>query len=131
MHRLILLLAAALALAACAGAPQTIAQRQVVDGLTVTLERPAEIVTLRDYELTVTLSDAEGRPVDGASVYLDLVMPGMVMGVNQPIADALGGGKYRVRTAFSMDGDWQTQVHIRADGREYVAGFDHPVAATP
>lgn len=127
--RLLLLLAAAVALAACAaGAPQTIAQRQVVDGLAVTLERPAQTVALRDTEITVTLADAAGQPVDGASVYLDQVMPGMVMGVNQPIADALGGGRYRVRTTFSMDGNWQTQVHIRAGGKEYVAGFEHPVA---
>lgn len=128
MHRILVLLTA-LALAACAaGAPQTVALQQTVDGLTVTLEKPAEIVALQDYELVVALADAQGRPVDGASVYFDLEMPGMVMGVNQPLAEPLGGGRYRVRAVFSMDGTWHTVVHASLAGKEYVARFDHPVA---
>ena len=128
MHRIVLLIAI-LALAACAvGAPPTVALQQTVDGLTVTLEKPAEIVALQDYELVVSLADAQGRPVDGASVYFDLAMPGMVMGVNQPLAEPLGGGRYRVRAVFSMDGSWRTTVHATVDSQDYAAGFDHLVA---
>jgi nitrogen fixation protein FixH len=101
--------------------------RQTADGLTITLEKPTAPVALRDYELVVSLADAQGQPVDGASVYLDLTMPGMVMGVNQPLAEPLGNGRYRVRTAYSMDGNWRTTVHASVNGKEHVANFDHPV----
>ncbi|HWQ13078.1 MAG TPA: FixH family protein [Roseiflexaceae bacterium] len=115
-------------LTACAGQPQYVALRQTVDGLTVTLERPREVVALQDHEVFVTLADAQGRPVDDATVYLDQSMPGMVMGVNQPIAEGLGGGRYRVSTVYAMEGNWRVVVHARVGGKEYVAGFDYPVA---
>jgi hypothetical protein len=128
IHRLLITLFAALAFAACAlGGPERVTLQQTVDGLTVTLEKPRELVALQGYELLITLADAQGRPVDGASVYLDQQMSGMVMGVNQPIAEPLGGGRYRVRAVFSMEGDWRTVVHATVDGTEYVAGFDYPV----
>jgi hypothetical protein len=127
MHRFALILLAALALPACGGQPQYIALQQTVDGLTVTLERPQEVVALQDHDVFVTLADAEGRPVDGATIYLDQSMPGMVMGVNQPLAEGLGGGRYRVATVYSMEGDWLVVVHARVGGKEYVAGFDYPV----
>jgi hypothetical protein len=112
----------------CAGRQQYVAQSQTVDGLTITLEQPRELIALQDYELFVTLADAEGAPVDGASVYLDLTMTGMTMGVNQPLADPLGGGRYRVRTVHSMEGDWLVTVHARVAGRDYAAVFEYPVA---
>jgi hypothetical protein len=129
MHRFLWTLLAALILTACAtGRPETIVLRQTVDGLTMTLEKPREIVALQDYEMVITLSDAAGKPVDGASVYLDLTMPGMTMGVNQPLADSRGGGRYTVHAVFSMEGNWRTVVHASVAGEEYVAGFDHPVS---
>lgn len=127
MHRLLILIAALLLAACTTAVSQTVALRQAVEGFSITLEKPSELVALRNYELLVSLADAEGKPVDGASVYLDLTMSGMVMGVNQPSAEPLGNGRYGVRTAFSMDGNWRTTVHANVAGKEYVAGFDHPV----
>ncbi len=125
MCRTISLLLAALLLAACgAGRPETLTRSQTVDGLTIAVEQPQQVVALQDYDLIVTLTDAQGNPVDGASVYLDLSMPGMTMGTNQPIADPLGDGRYRVRTVYSMEGDWLIAVHARTGGKEHVATFD-------
>jgi nitrogen fixation protein FixH len=128
MYRFLIAWIALLMLAACATAgPQTVVLRQTVDDLTVVLEKPTELVALRDYELVVSLADAQGQPLDGASVYLDLTMPGMTMGVNQPFAEPLGNGRYRVRTAYSMEGNWRTTVHVSVNDKEHVANFDHPV----
>lgn len=128
MRRIAALLIAALSLAACSfGQPQPVTLQQTVDGLSVTLEVPPEVVVLRDYQLIVTLRDAQGAAVDGATVYLDQQMPGMAMGSNQPIAEPLGGGRYRVSTVYSMEGSWQVVVHAKVAGTEHQARFDLPV----
>lgn len=105
------------------------AEQETVDGLTITLERPEAPLLLEDYDLVVALADEAGRPVDGASVYLNLAMPAMPMGVNQPVADPLGGGRYQVRGAvFTMEGDWVIFVHATVAGKEHVATFESRVA---
>jgi nitrogen fixation protein FixH len=119
-----------LALSACGGGgtqPGYIRQQQTVDGLSITLERPQQAEILKDYELFVTLNDASGKPVDGAAVFLDMAMPAMSMGANQPIADGLGDGRYRIKGAFSMEGDWRVIAHATVAGKEYTATFDQPV----
>lgn len=128
MHRLALILGLLILTACSAGQPQYAAQRQTVDDLTITLEQPQTVVALQDHDLFVTLADAQGKAVDGAVVFLDLAMPGMVMGVNQPIAEPQGGGRYHVRTVYSMDGDWIVTVHAKVGGKEHVASFDQPVS---
>jgi YtkA-like protein len=127
-HFAVAILALLLALAGCAGGtPGTTTQQQTVDGLSIALERPQQAEILKDYELFVTLKDSSGQPVDGATVFVDMAMPSMPMGTNQPIADALGGGRYRVKSAFTMEGDWKVEVHATVAGKEHVATFDQPV----
>lgn len=113
-------------LAACGG-QNTIIDRRTSDGITFTLEHPAQPVAMRDYPFVVTLTDAENRPIDASSVYFDFTMPQMVMGTNQPIADRLGPGRYGIRTLYSMEGDWRVTVVALIDGRETRAIFDLPV----
>jgi hypothetical protein len=123
-------LALVLVLAACGGSgaqPGYTTQQQTVDGISFTLERPQEAELLKEYELFVTLSDASGKPVDGATVFLDIAMPSMPMPPQQPLADSLGNGRYRIRDAFTMEGDWQVLIHATITGKEYVAKFDQPV----
>lgn len=125
-RRGLLVLLAALALAGCGG-PATTTQRQTVEGLTVAIERPQQAVLLQSYDLTVTLTDAAGAPVEGAKVYLDMAMPAMPMGQNQPLAEPLGGGRYRVQAIFNMIGDWSVRVNASVGGKRYVANFDQIV----
>ncbi len=113
-------------LAAC-GATPTIVEQRVVDGLTITLERPAQPVALRDYEFVAKITDTGKQPVEATLVYFDFTMPQMEMGVHQPIADRLGPGTYGVRTLYSMEGDWRITVVATIDGRDIRAWFDHPV----
>jgi hypothetical protein len=117
------------ALAACAGsgAPAYTAQQQTVEGVSITLERPQQAELLKDYELFVTLKDAGGAAIDGATVFLDMSMPTMPMPPQQPIADGLGGGRYRLKSVFTMEGDWKIDVHATIAGKEHVATFDQPV----
>ena len=126
---LYLLILALLALAGCGGSrPGYTAQQQRVDGLVITLERPQQVEILKDYELFITLADAQGQPVDGAAVFVDLALPTMPMGANQPVADALGNGQSRVKGVFTMEGNWRLTVHATVAGKEHTATFDQQVA---
>ena len=117
-----------LTLIACAGGtPGYTTQQQTVDGISVTLERPEQAELLKDYELFVTLKDAGGAPIDGATVFVEMSMPAMPMASQQPIADGLGGGRYRLKNAFTMEGDWKLVVHATIGGQEHLATFDQPV----
>jgi hypothetical protein len=117
-----------LAVSACAGGtPGYTSQQQTVDGISITLERPEQAELLKDYELFVTLKDAGGTAIDGATVFVEMSMPAMPMPPQQPIADGLGGGRYRLRSAFTMEGDWKVDVHATIAGKEHIASFDQPV----
>lgn len=118
----------ALLLAACGGgrAGYTSAQ-QVAGGVSFTLERPERITPLQDYEFVVTLADAAGKPIDGATVFLEQDMPGMPMGSNQPLGEPLGNGQYRIRGVFTMDGKWVVKIHASIGGDEHVATFEQTV----
>jgi hypothetical protein len=120
------------ALAACGGGrPGYITQQQPADGITITLERPQQAQVLKDYDLFVSLIDAQGKPVDGAIVFIDIVMPAMSMGTNQPLADPLGNGQYRIKGVFTMEGDWRLTVHAKIAGQDHAATFEQPVTPAP
>jgi hypothetical protein len=120
------------ALAACgSGRAGYTSQQQTIDGITITLERPQQIAILQDFEYLVTLADGSGKPVDGATVYLEQDMPAMKMGSNQPLGEPLGNGQYRLKSLFTMDGAWVVTIHASIAGKEYAATFDQTVTPQP
>ena len=115
------------ALAACgtgSGRAEYTSQQQTIDGITITLERPQQIAILQDFEAIVTLADASGKRIDGATVYLEQDMPTMKMSSNQPLGEPLGNGQYRLKSVFTMDGTWVVVVHASVAGKDYAASFD-------
>ncbi len=116
----------AVALAGCGDAPLA-RQKQTVDGVTIFLEAPAQIKINQEVTMFVTLVASDDRVINGATVSLDLLMPEMPMGQNRPLADGIGGGRYRVRTTYSMLGTWRTTVVAVIAGKQYRATFDQQV----
>jgi len=102
-------------------------QQQTIDGITIALERPQQIAILQDFEAFVTLADASGTRINGATVYLEQDMPTMKMSSNQPLGEPLGNGQYRLKSVFTMDGAWVVVVHASIAGKEYAASFDQQV----
>jgi nitrogen fixation protein FixH len=100
-----------------------ITQRQTVDRLTIAIEAPERPQLLIEQEVVVTLTNPEGRPVEGAEVWLALIMPTMQMSPNEPDATAEGGGRYRAKTLFTMSGTWEVEVHATVQGQEHIATF--------
>lgn len=113
-----------LALSACGPvAPPVERLEQTVDGLTIGLEATTSPRLNASEQLIVTLADAQGQPIDGADVYVDMVMTTMPMGVNRPIAEPQGEGRYLVSTAYTMLGEWDVTVVATVDGEERRAVF--------
>jgi len=124
--RLLAVLWLAVVLIGCGG-PATTHQQQTIDGITIALERPTRLELLDEHDMIVTLTDAGGQPVDGATVFFELHMPSMAMGTNAPIADPLGSGRYSAKTLFTMEGDWQVTINASVAGRDHRATFGMPV----
>jgi hypothetical protein len=106
----------------------TMTQKQLVDRIVIALEAPAKPRLLAEENLVVTLTDVAGKPVDGAQVWLGLVMPTMQHSLNEPDAVSEGQGRYTIRALFTMVGTWDIQVHATVQGQEYIAIFHAPVA---
>jgi len=124
----ILLIAALLSVSGCSassgtGPVTTIAQRQTVDQLTIALEAPERPQLLTEQEVLITLTDPQGQPVEGAEVWLGLIMPTMQMSPNEPDATAEGRGRYRAKALFTMSGTWQLEIHAIVQGQEHIATF--------
>src|SRR4051794_22696652 len=56
-------------------AGKLVTQKQLVDHLNIALEAPEKPPLLAEQDLVIVLTDQAGRPVDGAQVWLALVMP--------------------------------------------------------
>lgn len=106
-----------------------LAAPQTIDGLTIGLEAPPKPNSTDAQTWIVSLNDAAGAPVDGADVYIDLVMTTMEMGQNKPLATPLGGGRYQMQGIYGMGGAWRVDVHAKVAGKERVAPF--PIEVVP
>ena len=98
-------------------------QQQTVNQLTIALEMPERPQLLAEQELLIRLTDVRGAPVDGAEVWLGLIMPSHQMSPNEPDAMPAGNGRYRAKAIFTMAGTWNLEVHATVQGQEHVVTF--------
>lgn len=122
--------AIALALAACSSttsSPTPQPQQQVSDGITIELTVAEQPQLNQAQEFIIRLLDSAGQPIEGAQVYLDLDMPAMPMGTNQPIASGIGEGRYSTQSAFTMTGEWIITVVVKVNDTEHRATFTREV----
>lgn len=99
-------------------------QNQVVDGMSITLDAPTTPRLLEAVMLTVTLVDADQKPIEGADVYFDLTMPEMPMGSNKPVASEEAPGVYSAQALFNMTGKWHVTVHTDSNDKTSEALFE-------
>ena len=122
------LLFALVASASPAGSATTVIEEQTVDGLTIGFEAVEAPQLNASQALFVTLTDAQGAPVEDADVYFDLTMRAMPMGTNRPVAEHMGAGRYQApNVVFDMAGDWEIIVVVEHDGAERRATFTRVV----
>jgi nitrogen fixation protein FixH len=66
-----------------------------------------------DTLLTVKVSDAKGKPVDGAKVETVISMVEMDHGEFRAAAAAVKAGEYQAQQKFFMVGTWQIEVRVK------------------
>src|SRR6185312_14277776 len=114
-----------LASAALAPVPPTSAGTEAVaraGDLTVSLATDPDPPRTGDNQLSVTLREASGKPVDGASLGFVWDMPAMGAMPEMKGAGttkAAGGGRYVVTYPLAMGGDWYLTLAIDAPGHAH------------
>jgi Cu(I)/Ag(I) efflux system membrane fusion protein len=111
------LLVALLLAAACSRPPPPPTTK--AGDLDIRLALEPDPPTTGDNVLRVTLTDASGKPVDGARIAFLYDMPAMgampeMKGGGEPLS--LGGGRYRITYPLQMNGDWTLTLGIEASG---------------
>jgi len=112
---------ATLLLAGCGGSGGAAPTAAIVGtpGTSATLRiDPNPPTPMQEATLELTLRDGQGRAILGASVQLDLTMPGMQMPVNQPQVTEVGRGVYRARAMFTMAGEWEVRADVNHGGEQ-------------
>ena len=127
MHRFIFSLVAALSLllAACGGqvTPATTSSKPV----TIKLDTDPNPPHTGDTELVFTITDANGAPLEGATVDVSADHTDMSgMGMSGAATDQ-GDGKYSIKANFSMSGNWKLKVYVRKEGLDYSEEIPLPV----
>ncbi|MCU0490038.1 MAG: FixH family protein [Chloroflexaceae bacterium] len=97
--------------------------QQTVEGVTIALDWQEKPRLNQPQTFLITLTDEQGQAISGADVYMDLDMPAMPMGTNQPIATPEGGGTYRVEGIYTMTGEWHVTVVATVETKEHRAMF--------
>ena len=117
-----------LGLASCQRASRQSEADQAPD-VRVTLAVEPDPPAVGKARITITLTDAAGQPIEGATVKLrgDMTHAGM-----QPVLAAAGSGAEGVYPAdfeWTMSGDWVVTVTAAlSDGRTAMRGFDLTVS---
>ena len=106
-------------LAACGGSAKPTADSSAKP-VNIKLESNPSPAMMGDVELVFTITDAGGKPIEGANVDVAADHTDMSgMGMNGPATDQ-GAGKYSVKANFSMSGTWKLTVNVRNN-----AGLDY------
>ena len=78
-------------------------------------------------ELVLIITDADGKPIEGAKVDVSADHTDMSgMGMSGPATDQ-GGGKYAINANFSMSGNWKLTVYVRKEGLDYKQDIEFKV----
>jgi nitrogen fixation protein FixH len=96
-------------------------------GYSCTFLTSARLRQLDRESVTVSVYDAQKRPLSGAIVSLDLSMPSMSMPKNSITLPKIEDGLYRGDVRFTMAGQWNVRVAVTIDGKVIT---DHLVPVT-
>jgi len=80
-----------------------------------------------DIELALILTDANGNPIEGATVDVSADHTDMTgMGMSGVAAEQ-GDGRYSINANFEMSGNWKLTVYVRQEGLDYKEEIELPV----
>ncbi len=121
-----LLVALSILLAAC-GSAATPADTTSSKQVNIKVETNPTPAMKGDMELTLTITDANGNPIEGAKVDVGADHTDMMgMGMNGQATEQ-GGGKYSIKANFSDSGTWKLSVYVRKGELDYKEEIELPV----
>jgi hypothetical protein len=101
--------------------------KRLGDGMTIEFDvqpKPVAAMTESTFVVTVTRN---GMPITDASVHLDLSMPHMFMGKNQPVLKYIKDGRYEgkgvITRCTSGRKTWQADVAVGSAGKTAVVTY--------
>ena len=115
-----------LSLAACGSATPPVAAT-AAKTVNIKVETNPSPAVMGNMQLILTITDANGKPINGARVDASAdhtSMSGMSMG---GAATEQGGGRYAINANFSMSGTWKLTVYVRKDTLDYKEEIQLPV----
>jgi hypothetical protein len=122
-----LLVSLSVLLAACGSAATTPAETTSSKQVNIKVETNPTPAMKGDMELMLTITDANGNPIEGAKVDVNAEHPAMAgMGMSG-LATEQGGGKYSIKANFSDSGDWKLTVYVRKGELDYKEEFELPI----
>ena len=108
-----LLVSLSVLLAACGSAATTPAETTSSKQVNIKVETNPTPAMKGDTELMLTITDANGNPIEGAKVDVNAEHPAMAgMGMSGQATEQ-GGGKYSIKAKFSDSGDWALTIYVR------------------
>lgn len=113
-------------LAACGGSaePAAPADTGSTGEVNIAVETSPNPAAMGDVELILTITDAQGSPIEGGTVDVAVDHTDMTgMGMSGVATDQ-GGGRYSINANFSMSGNWKLTVYVRKDGLDYQEDID-------
>jgi hypothetical protein len=112
-------------LAACgSGSAATPAPQDSGKPVNIKVETNPNPPAIGDLELMLNITDANGNPIEGATVDVNAIhtdMSGMDMSGAATEQDA---GNYAINANFSMSGNWKLKVYVRKEGLDYSEELD-------
>ncbi len=122
-----MLVTLAVALAACGSSAAPAAAPVSADQESIKVETNPSPAVVGDVELILTVTDANGNPLEGATVNVSADHPSMAgMGMSG-LATEQGGGKYSIKANFSDPGDWKLSVQVTKDSLDFKEETDFPI----
>ena len=113
-------------LAAC-GSAATPADATSAKPVNIKVESNPNPAMMGDAELVFTITDAEGKPIEGATVDVSADHTDMTgMGMSGAATDQ-GGGRYSINANFQHSGNWKLTVYVRKDWLDYKEDIDFTV----
>jgi hypothetical protein len=93
----------------------------------IKMETDPSPAIMGDMELVLNITDANGNPIESATVDVSADHTDM-SGMNMSgLATDQGGGRYSIKANFSMSGNWKVTVYVRKDGLDYKEDIDFKV----
>lgn len=118
-------------LAACGNPSTAVPQTTSSKPVNIVVTSDPNPATVGDVELTLTITDANGNPIEGAKVDISADHTDMTgMGMSG-VATEQDRGKYSIKANFEHPGNWKLTVYVRKDSIDYKEEIEFPVSELP